>query len=78
MKRLLFLVLGFLLFVFTYSQESDNRSMNESNSIQKILLQASEQILIAENDLNQIGYQITFSDREDPENGSVEYKIIPL
>jgi len=28
--------------------------------------------------LNQIGYQITFSDREDPENGSVEYKIIPL
>jgi len=67
MKRLLFLVLGFLLFVSTYSQESDNRSMNESNSIQKILLQASEQILIAENDLNQeiVHLQIDLIQGED-------------
>ena len=27
--------------------------------------------------LNQIGYQITFSDRDDMGEGSIEYEIIP-
>ena len=53
MKKLITLLLGLILAVSVFAQREGNEAMNEITSVQRILLQASESILEAENNLNQ-------------------------
>jgi len=53
MKKLSLFILGLLIFLFSYGQKDANQSINEIYSIQRIMIEASEVVIEAENYLQQ-------------------------
>ena len=53
MKKVILALFLFIFSFFVYAQRPGNEAMNEITSIQRVLLQASESVLVAENDLSQ-------------------------